>query len=149
MRWKINRRNVCTAVAEVIQKGLLMKIEASQDQLSEIYQVQSNNFDTLFGFTDGSRTYPNFQDQAHFINCYSFIPYQFENFQSALQSLSDHNAFEGQHRSVGGWSMLGVFQQVSMQISEGQVGQMATFDLMFQGIRSTLKSQVQLSISAA
>ena len=102
---KIIRRNVCTAVAEVIQKRLLMKIEASQDQLSEIYQVQSNNFDTLFGVTDGSRAYPNLQGQAHFINFYSFIPYQFENFQSALQSLSDHNAFEGQHRSVGEWSL--------------------------------------------
>ena len=148
LRVKIIRRNVCIAVAEVIQRGLLMKIEASQDQLSEIYQVQSNNFDTLFGVTDGLRAYPNLQDQAHFINFYSFIPYQFEIFQSALQSLSDHNAFEGQHRSVGEWSILGVFQQVAMQISDSQVGQLATFDLMFEGIRSTLKSQVQLSISA-
>ena len=38
--------------------------------------------------------YRNFQDRDHFIHSYPFIPYQFSLFQSAIQSLSQHNAFE-------------------------------------------------------
>ncbi len=70
---------------------------------------------------------------------YPFIPYQFELFQSAIQQLSQHNAFEGKHSSVGERSMLGVFQEVAIEIGEQPVGQLATFDSMFEGIRSTLK----------
>ena len=36
--------------------------------------------------------------------------------------------------------MLGVFQQVAIQIADHEIGQLATFDLMFEGIRTTLKA---------
>lgn len=96
-----------TDVAEVIQKRLLRKTEESINILSDIYHEQSNNFKTLFDFADGSQTYRNFQDRDHFIYSYPFIPYQFALFQSAIQNLSLHNAFEGKHSSVGERSMLG------------------------------------------
>jgi hypothetical protein len=133
-------------VAEVIQKRLLLKKEDGAERLSEVYQAQFNNFKTLLDFADGSLTYRNFQDQEHFINCYPFIPYQFALFQSAIQKLSQHNAFEGKHSSVGERSMLGVFQEVAIAIGNHEVGQLATFDLMFEGIRSTLKSNIQSAI---
>ncbi|WP_192496527.1 BREX system P-loop protein BrxC [Chlorobium phaeovibrioides] len=129
-------------VAEVIQKRLLSKTESGVSQLADIYHQQSNNFKTLFDFADGSATYRNFRDRDHFIQSYPFIPYQFDLFQSAIQNLSLHNAFTGKHSSVGERSMLGVFQQVAMQIAGHEVGQLATFDLMFEGIRTALKSQI-------
>jgi hypothetical protein len=145
-----NRMKLTSAdVAEVIQKRLLTKNEDGVGQLSNIYHAQSNNFKTLFDFADGSVTYRNFQDRDHFIHCYPFIPYQFALFQSAIQNLSLHNAFEGKHSSVGERSMLGVFQQVAIQIEDHEIGQLATFDLMFEGIRSALKSQIQRAISQA
>ncbi|MBN2389302.1 MAG: BREX system P-loop protein BrxC, partial [Anaerolineae bacterium] len=70
-------------------------------------------------------------------------------FQSAIKSLSQHNAFEGRHSSVGERSMLGVFQQVAMQIGGYEVGQLASFDLMFEGIRTAIKSQIQHAIPVA
>lgn len=145
-----NRMKLTSAdVAEVIQKRLLAKTETGINQLSDLYHAQSNNFRTLFDFADGSQTYRNYQDRDHFIHSYPFIPYQFVLFQSAIQNLSLHNAFEGKHSSVGERSMLGVFQQVAIQISDHQLGQLATFDLMFEGIRTALKSQIQRAVIQA
>lgn len=145
-----NRMKLTSAdVAEVIQKRLLMKTEEGARLLSDIYHAQSNNFKTLFDFADGSQTYRNYQDQDHFIHSYPFIPYQFALFQSAIQNLSQHNAFEGKHSSVGERSMLGVFQQVAIQIGDHEIGQLATFDLMFEGIRTALKSNIQRAIIQA
>ena len=145
-----NRMKLTSAdVAEVIQKRLLMKTEEGVRLLSDTYHAQSNNFKTLFDFADGSQTYRNYQDRDHFIHSYPFIPYQFALFQSAIQNLSQHNAFEGKHSSVGERSMLGVFQQVAIQIGDHEIGQLATFDLMFEGIRTALKSNIQRAIIQA
>lgn len=145
-----NRMKLTSAdVAEVIQKRLLMKTEEGVRFLSDIYHAQSNNFKTLFDFADGSQTYRNYQDREHFIQSYPFIPYQFALFQSAIQNLSQHSAFEGKHSSVGERSMLGVFQQVAIQIGDHEIGQLATFDLMFEGIRTALKSNIQRAIIQA
>ena len=145
-----NRMKLTSAdVAEVIQKRLLMKNDGGVHLLSDIYHAHANNFKTLFDFADGSQTYRNFQDRDHFIHSYPFIPYQFSLFQSAIQNLSQHNAFEGKHSSVGERSMLGVFQQVAIQIGDHEIGQLATFDLMFEGIRTALKSNIQRAIIQA
>ena len=142
-----NRMKLTSAnVAEVIQKRLLVKTDEGAQLLSGVYANQSNNFKTLFDFADGSQTFRNFKDEAHFINSYPFIPYQFSLFQSAIADLSLHNAFEGKHSSVGERSMLGVFQQVAIKVSHHDIGQLATFDLMFEGIRTALKSNIQRAV---
>jgi hypothetical protein len=146
----LNRMKLTSAdVAEVIQKRLLSKTAAATKLLADLYQQQSNNFRTLFDFSDGSQTYRNFTDCDHFIQCYPFIPWQFALFQSAIQNLSQHNAFEGRHSSVGERSMLGVFQQVAIHIGKHQPGHLATFDLMFEGIRTSLKSNIQRAVIQA
>lgn len=45
--------------------------------------------------------------------------------------------------------MLGVFQEVAKRPADAPVGDLATFDLMFEGIRTALKSSVQQSIQLA
>ena len=142
-----NRMKLTSAdVAEVIQKRLLLKNDEGVQLLTDVYHNQSNNFKTLFDFADGSQSYRNFQDRDHFIHSYPFIPYQFALFQAAIANLSQHNAFAGKHSSVGERSMLGVFQQVAILIGSHQIGQLATFDLMFEGIRTALKSNIQRAI---
>lgn len=144
-RMKLNSQDV----AEVIQMRLLAKRQEYINDLSDLYHNQENNFKTLFDFADGSASYPNYKDREHFIKSYPFIPYQFTLFQSAIQNLSRHNAFEGQHSSVGERSMLGVFQQVAIGIKGHEIGDLATFDLMFEGIRTALKGAIQSSILRA
>ena len=136
-------------VAEVIRQRLLEKNSRGIDHLTVVYQQQHNNFKTLFDFADGSQSYRNFRDRDEFIHTYPFIPYQFALFQAAIRSLSQHSAFEGKHRSVGERSMLSVFQQVVIQVAKQSIGELATFDLMFEGIRSTLKGRSLSSILTA
>jgi hypothetical protein len=145
-----NRMPLTSAnVDEVIQKRLLKKTENGVGSLSDLYHDQVNNLRTLFDFSDGSIHFKNFKDRDHFIQSYPFIPYQYELFQLAIQNLSGHNAFEGRHSSVGERSMLGVFQEVAVHIADLELGGIAPFDLMFEGIRSALKSSVQQSIQLA
>ena len=96
-----------------------------------------------------SRRYKNFRDREHFVASYPFPPYQYDLFQAAITGLSQHNAFEGKHSSVGERSMLGVFQDVAKKIGDMKTSGIATFDLMFEGIRSALKSSAQQSIQIA
>ncbi len=148
-RFKKRMKLTSADVAEVIQKRLLLKNEVGVAELTTIYHEQSNNFKTLFDFADGAKTYRNFQDRDHFIHSYPFIPYQFALFQAAIENLSAQNAFEGKNSSVGERSMLGVFQEVAVHISDHQLGQLATFDLMFEGLRTSLKSRIQRAVLSA
>lgn len=145
-----NRLKLTSAdVAEVIQKRLLTKNDAGTALLSKVYEQQHNNFKTLFDFSDGAQIYRNFKDVEHFVYSYPFIPYQFPLFQTAIRGISMHNGFEGKANSVGERSMLGVFREVAMAIDSKPVGQLATFDRMFEGIRGALKSAIQSAINNA
>ena len=53
-------------VAEVIQKRLLCKNEKSLSYLEKIYSKESNNFGTLFNFTEKSVSFTNFKEQFCF-----------------------------------------------------------------------------------
>lgn len=136
-------------VAEVIQRRLLAKTPESAANLSKLYTGEENNLKTLFDFADGSIRLKNYRDRDEFIQSYPFPPYQYALFQMAISTLSQHNAFEGKYSSVGERSMLGVFQEVAKLLADQPVGGVATFDLMFEGIRSALKSSVQQSIQLA
>ena len=135
-------------VEEVIRRRLLDKQDDAKSILSNLYKSEVNNFKTLFDFTEG-QVLKNFKDEEHFIDCYPFIPYQFTLFQNAMQELSRHGAFQGGYTSVGARSILTVFQQVAIKVSQSnQIGEIATFDMMYEGIRSSLAT-IQSSIAVA
>ncbi|MCF7790541.1 MAG: BREX system P-loop protein BrxC [Victivallales bacterium] len=136
-------------VAEVIKKRLLAKKEEVIPDLSSIYEVEKNNFRTIFEFNENSRRYKLFTGKEDFYYSYPFIPYQFELFQSSIMGISKNNGFEGHYRSVGERSMLSVFQDVTKSISDSELGTISTFDLMFDGIKHSLKSEIQNSILQA
>lgn len=138
-----------TDVAEVIQKRLLTKNNEGERLLKTIYDQQNNNFKTLFDFSDDTKNLGNFKSLSHFTYCYPFVPYQFPLFQVAIRGISMHNGFEGKANSVGERSMLGVFREVAIAIQNEPVGQLATFDRMFEGIRGALKSGLQSAINTA
>ena len=132
-------------VEEVIRKRLLAKNDAGGAQVAGIYVAEHANFKTLFDFVDGGR-YPNYRDEEHFVGAYPFVSYQFPLFQSAIEGISDHNIFEGRNSSVGERSMLGVVQEVASALADKPLGQLASFDQMFAGIRASLKSANQRAI---
>lgn len=145
-RFKTQINLTSANVDEVIQRRLLQKSETAIDSLSELYHIHQNCFKTMFDFVDGAQTYRVFQDRDEFINCYPFIPYQFTLFQKAIKELSVNHAFHGRFRSVGERSMLGVFQQVVEGILSNDLGEIATFDKMFDGLRASINGQIQSAI---
>jgi len=136
-------------VSEVIQKRLLKKKEEATEPVGKLFDAYQNDMRTLFSFSDNSIQLKGYRDREHFIASYPFLPYQYDLFQLTIKELSDHNAFEGRHASVGERSMLGVFQQVAKNIKDMDLGTVAPFDLMYEGIRSALKAGVQTSIQTA
>lgn len=134
-------------VAEVIQKRLLDKTEFAKQALHELYKRQQNNFDTLFRFGQGSRTFSKFKDSEHFIASYPFIPYQYDLFGEAIKGLSRHQAFQGRFSSVGERSMLAVFQEVAKGLADMPLGKVASFDKMFDGLKASLTAEAQNSIT--
>lgn len=148
-RFKTRVKLTSADVEEVISKRLLEKNDGGAAALRAVYAAESANFKTLFDFVDGAKTYRNYTTDDQFVGTYPFVNYQFPLFQAAIEGISDHNVFEGRNSSVGERSMLGVVQQVAKDIGDVQVGQLATFDSMFAGIRSSLKSAAQRSIDVA
>lgn len=148
-RFRTRLKLTSADVEEVIRKRLLEKNDAGAAALGKIYAQQHANFKTLFDFVDGGKTYRNYSDESHLIGTYPFVSYQFPLFQAAIEGISDHNVFEGRNSSVGERSMLEVFQQVAKDIGNLEIGQLATFDSMFAGIRASLKSAAQRSINVA
>ncbi len=136
-------------VNEVIQRRLLEKNEKGRVECRHLHKRQTNNFGTLFSFTDGSKEYKVYRDEQEFTASYPFVPYQFLLFQEAISKLSEMNAFEGKFGSVGERSMLGVFQDAAVQILDQKAGSLASFDRMYAGIEKVLKTSVTRGIKQA
>ena len=144
------RPNLTSAdVREVIQKRLLAKKESELGALRLIFEKEASNLTTLFRFSDDSVQYKGWQAREEFCDLYPFAPYQFNLFQRAIEQLSRHDAFTGRHTSVGERSMLEVFQNVAKSLRDEDVGGLATFDRMFDGITATLRGDMQTSILQA
>lgn len=148
-RFKARVKLTSQDVEEVIRKRLLEKNTAGHSALQKIYEEESANFKTLFDFADGAKTYKNYSTQELFTGTYPFVTYQFPLFQQAIEGLSEHNAFEGKNTAVGERSMLGVVQQVAKDLGASEIGTLASFDKMFEGIRSSLKSAPQKQVQLA
>ncbi|MGY0497652.1 BREX system P-loop protein BrxC [Nocardia sp. FBN12] len=144
-RFKNRLKLTSQDVEEVIRKRLLAKTDDASTDIKAIYDAEHANFKTLFDFVEG-RHYSNYRDEQHFVGTYPFVGYQFPLFQAAIESISDHNIFEGRNSSVGERSMLGVVQEVATRLADRPLGTLASFDQMFEGIRRSLKSANQRAV---
>lgn len=148
-RFKIKVPLTSANVGEVIEKRLLKKNDDAQKVLVSTFKKESALLDTLLSFSESGVQFKGFTNELDFSNKFPFVAYQFDLFQQCRIALSKHNAFQGKHASVGERSMLGVFQQVIQKIEERNDDALVTFDLMFDGIRSELKGQIQNSLTLA
>ena len=136
-------------VDEVIEKRLLNKTDPATDLLKIVWKKEQSNLETLLTFSEVGVQFKRYQNEADFVNKYPFVSYQFDLFQQCIKSLSVHNAFQGKHASVGERSMLGVFQHVIQQIETKDQSAFVSFDLLFEGIRSTIRGELQGAIILA
>lgn len=137
-------------VDEVIEKRLLAKNNEGQKLLTSLYSKEKENLSTLLSFSDvGVQFTRNYADEEDFIAKYPFVSYQFDLFQQCIKALSRHNAFTGRHASVGERSMLGVFQEVLKGLQNYDKRRLVSYDRLFEGLRSTMRTEVQNSIILA
>lgn len=157
-RFKIKIQLTSSDAKTVIKQRLLAKNPEVTPALDKMYSSYKDDFRVLFDFADGSKSYKVYSDAEDFVDTYPFVPYQFDLFITAMRGLSDYNGFTGRHHSTGARSMLGVFQEVAIRMANGLNGNapasteeqaLATFDLMFEGLRNSLKSEVYGQITIA
>lgn len=144
-----NRISLTSAnVDEVIEKRLLKKNEEGEAKLKTVWKKEEANLETVLSFTDGVQ-FRWYNGEKEFINKYPFITYQFELFQNCMRGLSENNAFQGKHQSVGERSILGVFQQILKDAKDADIGYFASFDKTFDGNRENIRGELQASITLA
>ncbi len=148
-RFKIKIPLTSANVDEVIEKRLLHKKEDAQKQLEQAHKSNAAHLQSLLSFSEAGVQFKGFKSDTDFANKFPFAPYQFDLFQQCRIALSNHNAFQGKHASVGERSMLGVFQQVIQAIEKRDKNALVSFDLMFQGIRNELRGDIQQSLILA
>jgi len=133
---------------EVIQKRLLLKTPNAQNDLMNLYKKEENHLRAKIRFYKGA-SYKNYENAEHFALNYPFVPYQFDLLKSSLIGLSKHNAFQGRHQSVGERSMLKIFQEVLLGIADEDTGILVSYDRFYDGLATTLKSEIQVDINRA
>src|SRR5262249_38831836 len=131
------------------QKRLLAKRDEEPETLANVFDREKANLETLFRFGDNSINIKGWRGTDEFCGLYPFHPYQFDLFQRAIQQLSKHRIFTGKFLSVGERSMLAVFQDVAKAIRNKDIGHLATFDLMYDGIATSIRGDMQTSIKMA
>jgi hypothetical protein len=134
---------------EVIQKRLLSKDEESLPKLISLYSKHQNSIKSIIHFSDRGIQYQNYKNENDFTLTYPFIPYQLDLFQRCIIGLSSNEMFQGKHASIGERSMLNVVQKVALEISEKEIGTLASFDYFFDGISNIIRPELQTQITLA
>ena len=136
-------------VTDVIARRLLTKSEQGAEELDTLWQRLGAGFPSMFRFPEGTKKYDNYLTRDSFVAKYPFVDYQFEMFTQAMRGLSDNDLFTGRHSSVGARSLLGVCQQIAQELTDDELGTVASFDRFYDGIAAMLKSDVKDNIGRA
>ena len=136
-------------VTDVIARRLLTKSEQGASELDAMWQRLGAGFPSMFRFPEGTKKYDNYLTRDSFVAKYPFVDYQFEMFTQAMRGLSDNDLFTGRHSSVGARSLLGVCQQIAQELTNDELGTVASFDRFYDGIAAMLKSDVKDNIGRA
>ena len=136
-------------VTDVIARRLLTKSEQGASELGAMWQRLGAGFPSIFRFPEGTKKYDNYLTRDSFVAKYPFVDYQFEMFTQAMRGLSDNDLFTGRHSSVGARSLLGVCQQIAQELTDDELGTVASFDRFYDGIAAMLKSDVKDNIGRA
>lgn len=148
-RFKLRIPLTSANVDEVIEKRLLAKNDDARQLLAKNWKAQQANLSTILSFSESGVQFRKYQGEKDYISKFPFIPYQFDLFQQCIRELSKHNAFQGKHASIGERSMLGVFQEVLRDVKSDGTDTLVSFDKMFEGIRSTIRGEIQNAITLA
>lgn len=151
-RFKVKMKIPSNDANAVVRDRLLEKRPEALGPIAQLYQRYSGDFQVLFDFADGAKRYLPYSGMEDFEATYPLVPYQFDLFHAALESLSNHGCFSGEYSSTGARNMLSATRNVLLATKDtGDVGSgdLISFDMMFDGLRGELQSTVYGEISLA
>ena len=144
-----NRLKLTSAdVAEVIQKRLLTKNDIGAELLQTIYAPAAQQLQDPVRLRRRRPALSQLPRRGAFRPLLSVRALSVPAVPVGHRGISCTTASRARHSSVGERSMLGVFQRGGHGHRDHEpVGQLATFDRMFEGIRGALKSGIQSAIN--
>jgi hypothetical protein len=138
-------------VIEVIQKRLLDKKPEASGHMHDLWSEYGADLRTMFEFTAETSKFNDNKayEEADFSASYPFMNYEFGLFQNALRQMSLYNMFDGRHASVGERSMLSSISSTLRSSKEKEIGEIVSFDELYDGIRDAIQSTSNYRIREA
>ncbi len=132
-------------VDEVIRKRILQKNDVAKDTLELLYERKEAILKNLITFSADTPEKKVYSDSQDFVECYPFIPYQFNLLQQVLTSIRIHGA-SGKHLAEGERSMISSFQESAIKYMEHEVGVLIPFSAFYDTIEAFLDSNIRMVI---
>ncbi|NMA73232.1 MAG: BREX system P-loop protein BrxC [Bacteroidales bacterium] len=129
-------------VDEVIKKRILVKNQAGQQTLGEVYRKNKSILQSILTFTEESAEMKQYQDEQDFIDVYPFIPYQFNLLQRVFAGVRIHGA-SGRHLAEGERSLLSAFQESAIRFSSENEGMLVPFYAFYETIETFLEHSIR------
>ena len=123
-------------VDAVIKERILKKNDTAAQALRLLYEQKATIIKNLIVFNDGVEK-KLYENETDFAEVYPFIPYQFNLLASVLTSIRTHGA-SGKHLSEGERSMLALFKESAMQISDEEIGAIVPFHKFYDALENFL-----------
>lgn len=147
-RFKTRLSLSSSSVDEVIQKRVLKKTPAAEQELESVYGVNSSTLRNLFTFKDAQADIKGFASAADFAINFPFIPYQFIIMQKVFAEIRRHGN-SGKHLSGGERSMLSGFQEAAQIVQQGDENTLVPFFRFYDTVHSFLDSTIRQVIERA
>ena len=127
-------------VDEVIRKRILEKNEIAESALKLLYEQKESIIKNLITFTADTADKKLYTDKTDFVDCYPFIPYQFNLLGQVLTAVRTHGA-SGKHLSDQSRSMLALFQESAVRLKDSQEGVLVPFSYFYDPLHKFIDHQ--------
>lgn len=136
---------------KVINQRVLKKKADACRQVEKIYDDNKGKLISILEFNEYNKPLPKFIKED-FVNSYPFMPYQIKVIQpifyNIISTTSVNKKLSGTNRSMIKATQ-GVLIDQEINLKEGQVGELVTFDMIFSQTKDFLDGQLQENIEEA
>ncbi|WP_313558815.1 BREX system P-loop protein BrxC [Ruminiclostridium cellobioparum] len=136
---------------KVINQRVLKKKADAHKQVEKIYEDNKGKILSILDFNEYNKPLPKFTKED-FINSYPFVPYQIKVvqpiFYNIISTTNVNKKLGGTNRSMIKATQ-GVLIDEDIDLKEGRVGDLVTFDMIFSQAKDFLDGQLQENIKEA
>jgi hypothetical protein len=133
---------------EVIKRRLLAKTETAKQVLGQHYNEQEKILANLITFSSQTAGMKVYSSSEEFVDCYPFIPYQFNLLQSVFSSLRKFS-HAGAHLADSERSMLNAFHAALMEYGDKEITELVPFNVFYSTIKTFIDTEIVRIIEQA